>query len=63
MKIHHKAAKNKKIPKLRKSGFRKRMQSKSGRNMIARRRARGRKVLSASDKLRKKNKLPSHKIK
>ena len=52
-----------KIPKLRKSGFRKRMKSQDGRNVLKRRRLKGRTVLSATDKMRKKNKLPSHKIK
>lgn len=53
----------KKLPKLRKSGFRKRMQSKSGRNVLKRRRAKGRTVLSANDKMRKKNKIPANKVK
>ena len=52
-----------KIPKLRKSGFRKRMRSQAGRNLLKRRRAKGRTVLSATDKMRKKNKLPMHHIK
>jgi len=53
----------KKLPKLKKSGFRARMKTKSGRNILKRRRAKGRTVLSANDKMRKKNKLPVHKMK
>ncbi len=52
-----------KRPKLRKSGFRARMKSKDGRNILSRRRAKGRSVLSANDKMRKKNKVPNNKSK
>ncbi|MEI7604209.1 MAG: 50S ribosomal protein L34 [bacterium] len=53
----------KKLPKLKKSGFRNRMKTKNGKNIISRRRAKGRTVLSASDDMRKKNKTPKNKIK
>ena len=53
----------KKLPKLKKSGFRTRMKSKNGRNILKRRRAKGRTVLSANDKMRKKNKVPTNKVK
>jgi large subunit ribosomal protein L34 len=52
-----------KLPKIKKSGFRERMKTKSGRNIISRRRAKGRTILSASDKMRIGNKTPKAKKK
>ena len=52
-----------KRPKLRKSGFRARMKTKDGRAIINRRRAKGRTVLAAGDKMRKLNKKPRATVK
>lgn len=50
----------KKVKRLRKHGFLSLMSSANGRNIIKRRRARGRTQLTVSDEMRKLAKKPKH---
>lgn len=52
----------KKLKTLRKKGFLKRMSTKGGRNLLKRRKAKGRTILSVSDEYRIKDKKPKNKI-
>jgi len=48
----------KKLSRIRKMGFRERMKSRTGQDILKRRRQKGRKILSVSDEMRIKGKAP-----
>ncbi len=54
--------KNKKLVTLRRKGFRARMATAGGKNVLKRRRAKGKEELTVSDKYRKIGKAPNKRI-